>query len=104
MNFATHPLCQLVNTFSIHSIEYHNAARMATELETRFEGLAAMQPDDLSAIDSLQKTSQLMASIDQAFGSVHGWTRSQHARIYTEAVRLLGPQQTDYTAPNWVEL
>lgn len=104
MNFGSHPLCQLVQTFSIHSTEYQNAARMATELDGCFATLSTMHPGDPSAITSLRDCSQKMVSIDQSFGCLHGWTRAQHGKIFSEACRLLGKQQTDFTRPNWQEL
>jgi|CXWL01.1.fsa_nt_gi hypothetical protein len=104
MNFNQHPMHRLVGSFSIHSDEYKCAEKMTAELDGYFRILGTTEPGDLAAFDMLRRTSALLISITQHYGSIHGWTRAQHARIYTEAVRLLGVQQTEFTAPNWVEL
>ena len=102
MTFDQHPLHRLVNTFSIHSDTYQNAARMTAELDGCFTTLSTMQPGDLAAFDTLRRTSALLTSITQHCGSIHGWTRQQQIKIHHEANRLL-PASHEFHGPIWSE-
>ena len=103
MSFVNHPLEPLVRTLGVHGDEYRNAERQTTELARLYGILSTMTPGDLQAAETLRWTMTVLTQINQAVGTIHGWTHAQHGRVHAEAVRLLGAEQTDITAPNWVE-
>lgn len=98
-----HPLVQRAQTFPPTSDTRAMAQRLAEAFEQQLNIIRNLAPNEPGAEDALVAASELLGTISNFYGPIHGVTLQARRAIYDEAQRLLGPQQDRVSPPEWTE-